>query len=497
MTLVGAHVEVRSLRKSFGGTVALDDVSLDIRPGEIHALLGHNGAGKSTVIRCLGGGISPDAGEIAINGTAYRRLAPREAMSAGIAVIYQNLGLISALTTAENIFLGTELRKFAILSDRRAQNQAAERELAQFQPDFTATTPVDRLSIAEQQLVAIAKALHRRATLLVLDEPTAALSDAEATALGSRLRELRDQGLSILYVTHLLKEVFDLTDRVTVMRDGQVILSARTSKTSSEGIVEAIAGRRPQVPRPAPKPPGEPILGVNRLAGDRFGPISFELRAGEVVAIFGPLGSGRTELLEAIFGRRPAVAGSITLGRFHGRFSRPDQAIRHGLALVPAERIKQGLLQPLSNLDNALLPSFRKISRSGLRGFRSEARIYADVAASLGIRPPDPAVPVRSLSGGNQQKVMLARWLNRAQHASVLLLDEPTQGIDVGVRNELYSLLRGVVAAHGKAVLITSSDPEEVVSVADRALILTRGKTVAEIPRAQLSEQALLAAINV
>jgi len=495
MTATGVQLELRALRKVFGGSVALDDVSLDIRPGEIHALLGHNGAGKSTLIRCLGGAISPDSGEIVIDGTAHQRLSPKEAIGAGVAIIYQNLGLVPTLTAAENIFLGAELRTRGLFTGRREQNRAAREELAPFGPTFSETTRIDQLSVAEQQVVAIAKALHRRARLLVLDEPTAALSDTEARALGRRLIELRNRGLSIVYVTHLLKEVFELADRVSVMRDGKKILSVATRDTSQPAIVDAIAGRRTTRPALTGRPRGAVTLGVDGLSGDRFGPVSFDLHAGEVVAVFGPLGSGRTELLEAIFGRHPAHAGTVTLGRFRGRFRRPDQAIRHGIALVPAERIKQGLLMPRSNLENALLPSFSKISRAGLRRLRAEEEVYAQAARSLGIRPTTPRVPVGTLSGGNQQKVMLARWLNGAQQANALLLDEPTQGIDVGVRHELYTLLRKV-AANGKAVLITSSDPEEVISVADRALILARGAVVAEIPRAELTEEALLAAIH-
>jgi ABC-type sugar transport system ATPase subunit len=293
-----------------------------------------------------------------------------------------------------------------------------------------------------------------------------------------------------------LKEVFELADRVSVMRDGKMILSVATSETSRSEIVDAIAGRGTLPPAATQSTRGAKLLSVAAMSGNRFGPVSFELHAGEVVAIYGPLGSGRTELLEAIFGRHPAAAGTIAVSGFRGVFRSPDQAIRNGVALVPAERLKQGLLPPLSNLDNALLPSFGRVSRAGLRRFRAETQIYAEVAATLGIRPSTPRVPVGSLSGGNQQKVMLARWLNRTQRAKVLLLDEPTQGIDVGVRRELYTQLRRVVRDDDKTILITSSDPEEVASVADRALILVRGRIAAEIPKEALSEEALLAAIH-
>lgn len=497
MSELAATVVLSSLRKTFGGSVALDDVDLDIRPGEIHALLGHNGAGKSTLIRCLGGAIAPDRGSIEIDGVVRPRLTPRSSLGAGIAIIYQTLGLIPALTVADNIFLGAELRVGRTVVDRRAQRRLADKELARFRPTFDAGTVVGTLPVAEQQVVAIAKAMHRRASVLVLDEPTAALSDAEARALGRRLKELRTQGLAILYVTHLLREVYELADRVTVLRDGRVAITGTVALTPHEDVVEAIAGRRRHPARSRKAGQSRlPMLSVCDLAGPRFGPVSFDLRAGEVVGIFGLLGSGRTEICEGIFGRSSDVSGTVKLDSFVGLFRSPAQAIRRGVALVPAERVAQGMLPPMSNLDNALLASFTRLSRAGVRRRSHEVKTYGAAVASLGIRPADPRVPVSALSGGNQQKVMLARWLNPAQRARMLILDEPTQGIDVGVRRELYELLRAVVEDGSRTVLITSSDPEEIVAVADRALVLRQGRIAAEFTGAGVTEDALIGAAH-
>ena len=487
--------EVRNLRKAFGGAVALDDVSLDVRPGEIHALLGHNGAGKSTLIKCIGGGLTPDAGKVIIDGVARQNLTPTTAIHEGIAVIYQNLALVPSLTVTDNIFLGNELKVGGVFTRRRAQARIAAELLERFGARFSASAKVDSLSVAEQQIVAISKALHRNASLLVLDEPTAALSEPEARMLADRLRGLRSQGLSILYVTHLLKEVFELSDRVTVLRDGRVVMSAKTSATSRDELISAIAGRARAEYASGPRTVGRSLLAADHLTGPRFGPVSFQLHAGEVVAIYGLLGSGRTEVLEAIFGRQMVnVAGTVRMPGFAGLFRHPSAAIQHGIALVPAERIRQGLLMPMSCRDNALLPSFSRLASAGMRRYSREASVYATAAASIGILPPAPRASVSSLSGGNQQKVMLARWLNGAQKAEVLLLDEPTQGIDVGVRGELYALLREAVSKGDRTVLITSSDPEEVVAVADRALILVRGRIVHELSRGELSEASLIAA---
>jgi ABC-type sugar transport system ATPase subunit len=496
MTASQPRLTVRSLRKSFGASRALSDVSLDIMPGEIHALLGHNGAGKSTLIGCLGGAYAPDHGEIVVDDKRSARLTPVEAIKSGIAIIYQSLGLVPSLSVADNIFLGRELRTKGPFLSKRRQRKLANDALSRFQPSFDASVKVETLPVAEQQVVAITKAMQRTPSVLILDEPTAALSETEARALGTRLRELRSQGLAILYVTHLLKEVYEIADRVTVLRDGKVVLSGQVASTPKERVVEAIAGRKGEAPAAKAASHGERLVGVHELAGPRFGPVTFDLHAGEVVGIYGLLGSGRTEILEAIFGRGSATTGSVSTGKHLGVFKDPARAIRHGLALVPAERMKQGLLPPMSNRDNALLASFDRLSTFGFRSLAGERDTYRDIATSLGIKPGDPAIPVRSLSGGNQQKVMLARWLNRTQHAHTLLLDEPTQGIDVGVRRELYALLRRVVAEQTRTVLVTSSDPEEICAVADRALVLVRGRIVRELSGPDLTEESLISAAH-
>ncbi|MDT5067208.1 MAG: ribose transport system ATP-binding protein, partial [Mycobacterium sp.] len=401
MTGPQPRLTVRSMRKSFGASHALSDVSLEIMPGEIHALLGHNGAGKSTLIGCLGGAFAPDGGEIIVDDKRSERLTPIDSIRSGIAIIYQSLGLVPTLSVADNIFLGGELRSKGLFVNRSKQRRMANDALSRFQPSFDSAVKVETLPVAEQQVVAITKAMQRTPSVLILDEPTAALSETEARALGNRLRELRSQGLAILYVTHLLKEVYQIADRVTVLRDGHVVLSGQVDSTPKARVVEAIAGVKGAASAPEQAPAlGETMVAVNDLAGPRFGPVSFDLRSGEVVGIYGLLGSGRTEILEAIFGRGAGTTGSVRAGKHSGVFKDPAHAIRHGLALVPAERLKQGLLPPMSNRDNALLASFNRLGRGGFRSLAAERDTYRDIAASLGIKPADPGAPVRSLSGG-------------------------------------------------------------------------------------------------
>ncbi|MEU0246522.1 sugar ABC transporter ATP-binding protein [Streptomyces sp. NPDC006235] len=500
------NLRISGLTKSFGGVRALDGVDLTVPAGQVHALLGHNGAGKSTLIKCLGGAYPPDAGTIEVGGASYTRLTPRESIAAGVAIIFQTLSVVDALTVAENIFLGQEWTRYGRV-DRRAQEEVAAGLLQRVAARCSPRDRVGDLPMGQRQLVEIAKALSRSAAVLVLDEPTAALSGAETDALAERVEDLRAQGLAIVYVTHLLSEVERLADAVTVLRDGRVTHQATVAGQTRRDLVEAIAGRPTEAvrgPRRAAeveatepqRTPTRPRLVVEALRGPGFGPVGVTVAEGERVGLFGLIGSGRTRILETLYGRRRATAGTIRVGERTVSPARPADALGAGIALVPADRRAQGLFPSLSAQDNALLPAVRTLARCHVRALRTERRVFDGLATAIGLRPARPGLPASAFSGGNQQKLVLGRWINGARHVDVLLLDEPTQGVDVGARQEIYRVVSGLAAERGTAVLFASSDPEEIVALADRCLIVARGRIVGELSGAGLTEQALLSAVH-
>ncbi len=486
----------QSLTKAFGAERALDGVDLEVAEGEIHALLGPNGSGKSTLIGCLSGRLAPDRGAMTIGGRTVRRFTPRSAAAAGTAVIYQHFSLIPPLSVADNIFLGSERTGRGGVLNRSEQLREAGELLSRLGARVDPRAPVASLSVGQQQLVEIAKAMRHRPRLLVLDEPTAALGEAEARILGRRLRGLRDSGLAILYVTHLLSEVFEIADRVTVLRDGRTVLSATLGELSPREVIGAIAPRRGAAAadrRPVRRGEGaERVLELAGFAAPGVGPIDLSVHAGEVVAVFGLLGSGRSELLEGLYGIRGRTEGRVTLA---GAGYVPASAVasqQRGLALVPADRGRQGVFSSMSALDNMLLPHFGRLGRPWWRRRRREQACFADTARFLRLKPANPRALARTYSGGNQQKLVVGRWLAEGSDARVLLLDEPTQGIDVGARADLYDLARQFVARSGRGVLFTSSDPEEVQALADRALVLVRGRIVAQLEGDEIAPETLL-----
>ncbi|MFJ8713519.1 sugar ABC transporter ATP-binding protein [Streptomyces violaceus] len=517
------NLRIRGLTKSFGGVRALDGVDLTVPAGQVHALLGHNGAGKSTLIKCLGGAFPPDAGTIEVGGTTHTRLSPRESIAAGVAIIFQTLSVVDALTVAENIFLGQEWTRYGRI-DRRAQEDVAAGLLERVAARCSPLDRVGDLPMGQRQLVEIAKALSRSASVLVLDEPTAALSGAETDALAERVEDLRTQGLALVYVTHLLAEVERLADAVTVLRDGRVAHQGTVAGQTRAELVAAIAGRPPgdahaprratatdpQGPRRGPgrdaretrRGPGSdaheppPRLVVEALRGPGFGPFDVTVGEGERVGLFGLIGSGRTRVLETLYGRRRATAGTIRVGDRTVAPARPADALAAGIALVPADRRAQGLFPSLSAQDNTLLPAVRPLARHGVRALRTERRVFEALATAVGLRPARPGLPAGAFSGGNQQKLVLGRWINEARHVDVLLLDEPTQGVDVGARQEIYRVVSSLAAERGTSVLFASSDPEEIVALADRCLIVAGGRIAGELSGAELTEQALLSAVH-
>jgi ribose transport system ATP-binding protein len=483
------------LRKQYGRTTVLDGVDLELRSGRVHALLGANGAGKSTLIKCLSGATPPSGGHIELNGQRFDALSPREAIEAGLAVIYQHFSLVPSLNAVDNIFLGLEMRRGLGLVKRAAQARECRRLLDEMGLDIPHDAPVGTLPVAAQQLVEIAKALQRQASVLVLDEPTASLGEAERQGLLAQVRRLRDAGLQILYVTHLLPEIFEIADDVTVLRDGKVVLNSPVSDIDERDIVAAISGRESSNASTAGRgyaPRGNPVFAAAGLEGERLGPVSLSLHEGEIVGVFGLLGSGRTELLETIFGIRRVSGGTLTLDGKPLRATSPSDSIGRGIALVPAERGRQSMFGLLTGRDNVLLPRLAMLDRHGVRRSALERKSFTATARDVQLPEAYGDLPVSKLSGGNQQKTAVGRWLGREQGVRVLMLDDPTQGVDVGAREQLYAALREATAQSGLGVLLTSSSPEEIVAVADRAVVLHRGQVIKELTHPHISVERLL-----
>ncbi|WP_460849387.1 sugar ABC transporter ATP-binding protein [Nocardioides ultimimeridianus] len=484
-----------ALHKSFGGVRALRGVDLTIEPGEVHALLGHNGAGKSTLIKALGGAFTPDSGEIQVGERKYAGLTPRQSIAAGIAIIFQHLSLVDSLSVVDNIFLGQEVARVGVVS-RRAQRDRATALLERLGAHCTVDDRVGTLPMGQRQLVEIAKALSRDPVVLILDEPTAALSAHEIATLERTVLRLKEQGLAICYVTHLLGEVERLADRMTVLRDGRVHSSTSLAGKTRADIIAAIAEPPAALPPRAPVHEADPPqLRLEGLSGMGVGPIDLEVRPGEIVGLFGLIGSGRTRTLELTYGRHRRRGRVVVGGRAVDRAT-PRAGLRAGLALVPGDRAGQGLFASLSALDNALLPAQGTLSRFGLRSRSAELAAFDRMSKELKVNPATPAAPARSFSGGNQQKLLLGRWINGVLPTTVLMLDEPTQGVDVQARHEIYRVVRTIASERRTAVLFASTDPEEIVALADRCLVMREGRIATELVGDAITEDALLDSIH-
>ncbi|MEU7790605.1 sugar ABC transporter ATP-binding protein [Amycolatopsis sp. NPDC049159] len=487
-------LSVRGIVKSFPGVRALDGVDLDVEPGEVHCLLGQNGAGKSTLIKVLAGAHQPDTGEITWQGEPVSLGSPVDALRLGIATMYQELDLVPGLSVADNIFLGHERARFGFTRISQARDEAARLMARLGHPGIRPSTEVGKLSAAGQQLVSMARALAHDARLLVMDEPTAALAGEEVDNLFRIVGELTADGVAVVYISHRLEELRRIGHRVTVLKDGRTVgtgLDARTTPTAD--LVALMAGRKVETvfgPRHEGHAKTTPVLEIANLARTgEFEDVSFTVHAGEVVGIAGLVGSGRSELLETIFGARKADRGTVAV---QGKPLRPGSvlnAVKAGIGLAPEERKSQGLLLDLPVVHNVTLAS---LGRYAKLGFTERARELDDAGASLrrlDLRPADPRRIVRTLSGGNQQKAVLARWLVRG--CRVLLLDEPTRGVDVGARAELYRLI-DELAATGVAIVLVSSEIPEVLGLSDRVLVLREGRVLADRPSGGLTEAEVL-----
>ena len=482
-------LEFRDVRKAFGAVKALTGVTFEVRRGETHALMGENGAGKSTLLKILAGIVRPDAGEMSWEGERLAPASPRDALEQGIGMVYQEMLSFPNLTVTANIFAGREITTWGRLCERemRDRTSAILDELhLRIDPDARA----EALPAAHRQLLQVARALAFDCRILVLDEPTTALTDAEADHLFAVVERLKARGTTILYVSHRLPEVFRLCDRITVLRDGAFAGTFERREVTPERIVTAMVGRDlpPREARPAAAP-GVPVLEVQALSGPPcFERVSLSVAGGEIVGLFGLVGSGRTELLETIFGLRPSSAGTVRLGGAPATIRSPRDAARAGIALVPEERQRQGLFFNLTLRQNLMLPS-RAIAGGRRIDDEDERRASEALMAAWRIKAPAADVTPDALSGGNQQKIVLAKWLAAAPR--VLLLDEPTKGVDVGAKFEIHALIRRQ-AAEGLACLVVSSDLPEVLALCDRVVVMREGRIQGELAGSAATEEAVM-----
>ena len=474
------HIELRGVTKRFGGTVALDDVDITLRAGGVHALVGENGAGKSTAGKIVAGVLTPDAGRLLLNGAEVALRSPRAALDRGITMVAQELSLVPSRSVVDNVFLGIESHSGPFV--RAAAERFADL-VAEFGIELEPEAIVGRLPVADQQKVEILRALARRAELIVMDEPTARLTTEQAVALRRTVRLLAERGVTVVYVSHFLDEVLAVADDVTILRDGRVVRSGPATGETRASLIQGIVGREIHAafPRRRPRAPSAPVvLAANGLSREGFfGDVNLEVRAGEIVTLAGLVGSGRSEVLHCIFGADRATAGTMTLDGESYAPRSPRQAIRRGVAMVPESRKTQGLLPQRSVRENVTLPHLGRFTTvAGFVRSTGEQNAAGRVTGAVGLTGATISSTMTELSGGNQQKSLFARWL--VGRARLFLADEPTRGVDVGAKRGIYDLLVDL-AAEGMAVLVVSSELEEVLGLAHRILVMRSGRLVGEV----------------
>ena len=493
------RLAMNQISKSFGGVHALRGVSLEAKAGEVHALCGENGAGKSTLMKILAGALTDYEGEILIDGAPVKFRGPRDAEAAGIRIIHQELNLVPELSVAANLFLGREIAGPLGMLNTRAMEAAARKLFDRLGTPINPRSRVADLRIGDQQMVEIAKALLSDASIVIMDEPTSALSDAEVERLYRVINDLRAAGTAILYISHKMNEVFTLSDAVTVLRDGQHVASASKQEITPDKVIRWMVGREianfHHDIRPAG---GRTLLKVEKLnlpsplgsGRPSLRDLSFHVEVGEVVGIAGLLGAGRTEVLESLFGATTArPTGTITLDDRPALFHEPGDAIAAGVALVTEDRKSLGLFTKMRVSENITIRKLEALTKGGLVDGRAERRAVVDSIGRLMIKTDGGGAAIMSLSGGNQQKCIIARWL--LVNPKLLLLDEPTRGIDVGAKAEIYTLIR-LLAKEGMGVLMTSSELPELLTVADRILVMCEGRITADLPRASATEETIM-----
>ncbi|GAB3018327.1 sugar ABC transporter ATP-binding protein [Niabella terrae] len=492
-------LSAKNIVKTFGKVTALQQVNLDLTAGKVTAVIGENGAGKSTLMKILSGVYTQYEGSLIYKGQPVRFQSTREAEDAGIAIIHQELNLVPYLSVSDNIFLGREIRHSIGLLDKKAMHTVTRELLSRLHLDLDPATPVYKLKVGQQQLVEIAKALHGKAEVLIMDEPTSAITDREAEQLFEIIGKLKKEGKAIAYISHKLSELFRIADDYTVLRDGVTVGQGSIRDINREKLVTMMAGRNiVSESRPAPQEIREPLLELRNIrlrhpensAEDLLKDIDLTLHRAEILGLYGIMGAGRTELMETIFGLHPEHgSGSVQMEGHRLRLRRPSDAIDAGIMLIPEDRKLQGLCVDLKLRSNMSITILRQLEQWGLRiGRKKEQAFTADYMGQLGIKAPSAESPVRQLSGGNQQKIVLAKWL--ARHPRVLLLDEPTRGIDVAAKAEIYKLIQQL-ASSGVGVIVVSSEIPEVLALSHRIIVMCEGRLTADLP-AEVATEALL-----
>lgn len=484
-------IELDGIAKSFGGVQALQNVDLSLHPGEVHALVGENGAGKSTLIKVMGGIHRPDVGMVKVGGEEVSLNSPAQSQDMGIAVIHQEPTLFPDLDVAENIFMGRHPTDRLGRVNWRETYHKVEQLLSTLGVELNIYAPVEGLSVADQQSVEIAKAVSLDARVLIMDEPTAALSPKEVRDLFDLVRRFKERGVAILFVSHRLEEVFELSDRITVLRDGAHVVTAPAKELTPDNLIRHMVGRTVDSLFPKTEADiGEIALAVRNLTRTgAFSDVSFELRRGEILGFAGLVGAGRTEVARVLFGIDRADEGEIRLKGNAVKIGSPTTAVQHGIAYVPEDRRRQGLILELDLAANETLPIIKRISRMGLLNRRREREIAESFSDQLRVRSAGVAQVVEALSGGNQQKVVIAKWL--ATEPAVLILDEPTRGVDIGAKAEIHRIISNL-AAEGMAILLISSELPEVLGMSDRILVMHEGRITGEFDRRDADQEKLM-----
>lgn len=483
-------LRMHGITKRFPGVVALNNVHLEVGAGTVHLLLGENGAGKSTLMKILSGAYAKDSGSIAIAGRTIEILSPHHAQELGISMIYQEMNLVPNLTVAENIFLGREPSKFGFVRTA-AMEQAARRLLRQLHAGFAPSALIRNLPVAQQQLVEISKALSMKAKIVIMDEPTAPLTQREVQDLFRVIRSLKTSGVAIIYITHRLDEARTIGDVVTILRDGKLAGSGPVKRMSDNALIKLMVGRRLSRVFPTPPVPrSTTLLNVQGLGRkDVFGPVSFRLQAGEILGFAGLIGSGRTEMARCLIGADVATMGKIQLNGMTGRFRSPRDAKQHGLCLLPEDRKTQGLVLGLPVLHNVSLASLARFSRFGVINGRAERTVVSSLVKQLKVQTTGLSQIAKDLSGGNQQKLVLAKWL--AVKPRIIIFDEPTRGIDVGAKFEVYKLINAL-ARQGVGIIMISSDLGEVLGLSYRVAVMHEGTLATILPRRSASAERVM-----
>jgi ribose transport system ATP-binding protein len=478
---------LKNLIKTYPGVVALNDVSMEFEKGEVHALLGENGAGKTTLIKIIAGAIQPDSGTIAFNDQLYGHMTPNLAKENGVAVMYQDINLVQGLSVSENIFLG---RRFGKMFNPAKIREIACKLFAEYGFDLDPSVSVSKLSAANMQLVEICKAISNDAKIMIMDEPTAPLATNEVDLLFSIIRRLKEKGVTVIYISHRLDEVFSISDRISVLRDGCYVCTLKTTETNRAELITKMVGRKLNESYPSRSHQlGEVVLKVDHLTGNSVEDINFELHSGEILGFAGLVGSGRTETVQLITGYRKATSGDIFVKGKKAIIKSPADAIKKGIGLIPEDRKEQGCILFNTMEFNTTLISLRKICRFGFINEKKRRESTEYFRKLLDIRVPSIKQMVINLSGGNQQKVVLSKTL--AADLEIVIFDEPTKGIDVGSKQEIYRLMN-TMAAQGKAIIMISSEMEEILGMSDRIVILHEGMVVDEISKEHFSQENVL-----